>query len=427
MKRKTAIGIIKKIFISIIILILNFLGFINSVHAVNINSANLYTTGECGSLLTYKGIPVKVSYIQYSENGTTYPAYCLDKTKPGAEEGAYTVTVQEAINDVGLWKVIINGYPYKTIEELGVWSKEEAFTATKQAVYCYIHGNNPNDYGAIGEAGQRTLNALKQIVNNAQNSTENKITSTITINRQSEKWEQDKIDENYVSKTYNINAGAQIENYKIKLTKENAKNLGGIKLTDEKNKEKNEFSPNEKFKILIPIKNMTESGTIKIEATTKIKTKPVLFGKAPNSNYQDYAITTASFEDGTGIIKDTYDKNETKITIVKKDQEDGKRLKGVEFEILNEKEEVVYSGLKTNENGKVEIKNIIPGIYYIKEINTIDGYIKYDELIKIELELNQEITVTVNNRKQEKEQEIEHNIEKEIITEEVKKLPVTGM
>ena len=62
-------------------------------------------------------------------------------------------------------------------------TKEEAFTATKQAVYCYIHGNNPEDYGAIGEAGARTLRAMKNIINNAQNSSETKISSTITINK----------------------------------------------------------------------------------------------------------------------------------------------------------------------------------------------------------------------------------------------------
>ena len=310
MKRNIIIKILKSILTTAIIFIINFLGFINAVNATSINSFNLYSIGECGNLLTYKGIPVKVSYIEYISNGTNYPAYCLDKTKPGAEQGGYAVSVQEAIKDVELWKIIINGYPYKTLEELGVYNKEEAFTATKQAVYCYIHGNNPDDYKGIGEAGTRTLNALKQIIKNAQSSTENKISSTITINRESQKWEQDNIDKNYVSKIYNISAGAVIDRYKIKITKENGQDIGGIKLTDENNIEKNEFNRNEKFKILIPIKNMTESGEIKIEVNAEIKTKPVLFGKSPNSNYQDYALTTASFEEGTGNIKDKYNKNE---------------------------------------------------------------------------------------------------------------------
>ena len=96
-----------------------------------------------------------------------------------------------------MWRYIINGYPYKTIEELGCATKEEAFTATKQALYCYIHGNNINDYEAIGEAGVRTLNAMKQIIANAQNSTETMISNTIQINKNDDDWKQDDIDKNY--------------------------------------------------------------------------------------------------------------------------------------------------------------------------------------------------------------------------------------
>ena len=98
------------------------------------------------------------------------------------------------------------------------------------------------------------------IINNANNSSETKISNIIEINKNDSEWEQDKIDKNYVSKTYSIKAGAEISNYKITVEKGNSDDLGGIKLTDEKNQEKTEFIPNEKFKILIPIKNLTEDG-----------------------------------------------------------------------------------------------------------------------------------------------------------------------
>ena len=423
-KRKNKlISIAKKIGVALTLLSLNIAGVCSIVNAKTINSAYIYSIGDCGSLLTYKGAPVKVSYVEYTENGVHYPAYCMDKTKPGAETEPYTVSVEEAVNDVGLWRRIINGYPYKTIQELGVASKEEAFTATKQAIYCYIHKNNINDYGPIGEAGTRTLNAMKKIIQDAENSTETKISNTITINKDTSKWEQDKIEKDYVSKTYSVTALASIQNYKITLTKENAENLGGIKLTDLNNNEKQEFSPNEKFKILIPIKNLTEEGTINIEVEAKVNTKPVLYGKAPNSSYQDYALTAATYEDGIGNTKDEYNKNETKIIILKKDEEDGKTLQGVEFQLLNENKEPIYVDLKTNEEGKIVINNLVPGTYYIKETKTIDGYEIYDELIEVKVQMNQELTVTINNKKQEKPK-IET---KEYGYKEVKKLPVTGM
>ena len=346
----------------------------------------------------------------------------MDKTKPGVDENSpYTVSIQDMINDVELWKIIINGYPYKSIEQLGVANKEEAFTATKQAIYCYIHGNNPDDYSPIGDAGNRTLNALKNILTNAQNSTETKISNTITINRVSEKWEQDSIDKNYVSKIYSIKKEGQIKDYKINIENEDGTQLGGIKITDEKNNEKNTFNPNEKFKILIPIKEMTNDKKIKINVEAKIETKPILYGKAPDAGRQDYALTAGTYEDGTGYIKEEYEKNETKIKIIKQDSQTGERLENVEFELLNENEEIIYSGLKTNENGEVIIENLIPQKYFIKETKTIDGYEIYDKLIAVNIGLNEELTVTVNNNKEDKP-----TVEKKQQELAVKKLPVTG-
>ena len=423
-KRRTKlVAGIKMLIIASALLIFNILNFINIVNAESINVANIYSIGDCGNLLTYKGGTVKVSYVQYIQDGVEYPAYCMDKTKPGAETTPYTVSIQNAIQDVGLWRRIVNGYPYKTIQELGVVNKEEAFTATKQAIYCYIHGNNPDDYGAIGEAGERTLNAMKKIISDAQNSSETKISSTLTINKNDDEWKQDENEKNYLSKTYTISAGATIEKYKITLTKENSQDLGGLKLTDTSNQERTEFSPNEKFKILIPIKNMTEAGSFNIQVEAKVKTKPVLYGTAPNSEYQDYALTAATYEDGIGRAQDEYVKNETKIIIIKKDQEEEIVLEGVEFELLNEKKETVYTGLKTNSEGKIVLENLIPGVYYLRETKAIDGYQANDEDIKLKIELNEEIMITVNNIKEEKPK-VETT---KTSSKEVKRLPVTGM
>lgn len=428
-KRKITIHIIS---ILLIMMAFNFLQIMNFVYAntdtnekktetrSTLNSAYIYSTGDCGSLLKYKGTTVKVSYVEYKDEGISYPAFCLDKTKPGAETNPYTVTVQDRINDVKLWKVLINGYPYKTIEQLGVANKEEAFTATKQAIYCCIHGNNPQDYEPIGEAGIRTLNALNNILDNAKNSTQTQISNTITINRLSEKWEQDKIEKDYISKTYSVSAQGKIESYKIEI--ENELDIEGIKITDENNKEKQEFTEGENFKVLIPIKNITRDAKIKIQVESTIETKPVLYGKSPDSSYQDYALTTATYENGTGYINEQYQKNETKIVIIKQDAQTKEKLENVEFELLNENKDVIYSNLKTDKEGKIILENLIPQKYYIKETKTLDGYEAYEDLIEVDINLNEELTVTVNNSKEE-----EPTIEKISKEKEVRKLPVTGM
>lgn len=417
-------SIIYKSTIILSIYILACLVFINSVYATTINSANIYSIGDCGELLKYKGIVVKVSYVQYISNGNEYPAYCLDKTKPGVESVPYMVSVKEMINDVGLWRRIVNGYPYKSIQELGVNSKQEAFTATKQAIYCYIHGNNPNDYEAIGEAGERTLNAMKQIIESSEKSNETKISNNIKINKGEDNWKQDEIDKNYLSKEFSILEQSEINNYKVKITHENKIDLGGIKVTNLHNEEKDEFIANEKFKVLIPIKNLTESGSIKINIEAKMKTKPVLYGMAPDTYYQDYALTAETYEDSKGESNDYYSKNETKIIIIKQDTETKETLEGVEFEVLDKNKNVVYTGLKTNQEGKIVIENLIPDKYFIKEVNSRNGYEIYEELVETEVSLHEQVTVNMYNNK-EKKPNIEIN--KKEKSKEVKKLPITGM
>lgn len=338
---------------------------------------------------------------------------------------SYSVSVEDSIKDVNLWRILINGYPYKTIEELGVANRQEAFTATKQAIYTYIHGNQLSDYEGIGEAGQRTLNALYKIVNDANNSTEVQISNKVDVNKLQEFWEQDSINLNYVSKKYKVNSNTKIDNYKVKVTDENGQKIEGIKVTDENNNEKEEFASNEIFKILIPIKNMREDKNIKIDIETKIETKPILYGKAPSTDLQDYALTASTYEDGTGNANDSYSKNETKIIIIKQDEETEEKLQGVEFQLLDENKNVIYTNLQTDSNGTVKVENLVPGKYYIKETRTVSGYEIYEKLIEVDVALNEELTVTVNNNKEEEVKVEKSNNQKE--TSNVRILPVTGM
>lgn len=402
-------------------LLFSFLGLTSSVYAAELGgNANLFKIADCETLLTYRGVPIVTTYVGYNDGENTYPAYCLNANLLGVGElGSYDVQANEFVTDIGLWRRIINGYPYKTLGELGCVSEEEAFTATKQAIYCYIHGNNPDEYGAIGEAGERTLNALYQIISNAENSNETKLVTTISIEKESSNWKEDNFDKNYVSKTYNVSANADYKSYTISIENAGTKELPqGLKITNNNNEEQSTFGKDEKFKILIPIKELKEGGTFKINISSELNTKPVLYGLAPDESMQDYALTTLKYENAANSIEDNYIKNETKIIVNKKDKETKKALEGVTFKLLDENKKVVKEYLKTNKEGKITISNLMPGKYYLVETATLDGYVKDSKEIKIEVALNETVTVNVDNEKE---------VIKETPKTAEKKLPVTGM
>lgn len=426
----------RKKLISIISIIVILIGLIpiSSKAVVPIDTAYIYANKKTDGLLMWKGLKIHTHLAVYKKDGKEYPAYCMNRELPGVEIGkSQTVDVKQLVNNVMVWRAIINGYPYKSISELGCNTEEEAYLATKQAVYCMLTNRDVNEYSAIGEAGERTLNALKTIVNNARNSNQTKVSSELTVNEQEKLWKIDNLDSSYISKTFSVTANASMSKYTV-----NVKNLNieGYKLVDQNNKEKTEFTNSEKFKILIPIQEVKQDGNFSIEVSAQVATKPVFYGESRDSGLQSYALTGYTYEDGTGSKKVYYTKNETKIIITKTDDKTGKKLEGVEFELLDKNQNKIYTEITTNKDGIVTIDNLLPGIYYIRETKTLEGYQLYSKLIKVELELNEETTVNVINS--EKEPEIYKEEKKtELAVKEKKsnikvketgpKLPKTGM
>ena len=140
----------------------------------NTSSVELYSLGEVPLLLRYAEIDQKTKYVFHKYNGVEYPAYCLNETLNGVTTtNSYSVTMENELSDITLWRIIINGYPYKSIEELGCSNIMEAYAATQHAIYSYLKGDlEAYDYTPVKEQGTRVLNALKTILQNGRNSKE---------------------------------------------------------------------------------------------------------------------------------------------------------------------------------------------------------------------------------------------------------------
>lgn len=403
--------VLKILLIILLVIVANIGILVNTVQAVeNGEQITIYSKGYFNRVIRNNGIVIKTAHAVYQENGKEYLVYCLNRELHGVGEyiATYDVKDQGKIEDLGLWRVVINGYPYKSIEQLGVTNEEEAYIATKQSIYCYIYNTGTELYSAINEQGERVINAMNNILENAKNSNESFDNPNIEI-EQSEKWNVDEIENKYVSKEYKIKSNKNIS--KITLNLESQPK--GTKITN--------LDEDGKFKILIPIENLKESGKFKIKIQTELETKPIFLGEAPSNDLQNYLLTAYSYEDMDKEFEQEYEKNNTKIIIEKTDNDTNEVLKGAKFEILDEKQKRIRV-TETNNEGQVILDGLMPGIYYIKEIQAPNGYSIDSELKKAEIKLNQEIFLKIKNNKIIIKQE---EPQKPIV--EIPKLPVTGM
>lgn len=439
-----------KKFLSINLLLIILLNSFGSCFAAQNQTQLIKHKGDCKLYLKYKGAYKQVHYAAYESGGYEFPAYCLNPEADGVGSDGrteYNVNITGKITNENVWKVLINGYPYKSLEELGVENKDEAYSATQAAVYSALENRNVSDYEADSSSGgKRTLKAYLKIMEDAKNSKE-VMNASLEIKPNSEKWEIDENELDAVSKTYILSSNMSTGIVGVKLSGENLEN---VKIADINGIPKTNFSVNEKFKIVVPISLLTKDLEIKINANSNFITNPIWYGKTSIEGTQNYALTGSTTENIEAVYIDLVPENKSKIIIIKQEEGTDKRLEGVKFNLLNSSNDVVNKDLITNENGEIILEYLIPGTYYLQETETLENYNLKGETMEIKLGLNEEYKIIVDNAKKEipkiekpKENEKEPEnikedikneeentkteiVKQQIIKEEIKILPVTG-
>lgn len=399
----------------------------NKVQAATlpITKADLYSKGEV-VLFDYDNIGIGVEVIVYQKDGVEYPAYCVNKGRPGVtKDHEYSVSINQMLANQKIWRAVVNGYPFKTPEELGCNTMEEAYAATKMAVYDAMYNYDLEKFTIHRDldSNRRVVAAIKKIITAARNSTETKIAATLKIEEITENWQVDNIDSNYISKTYSVKASAANKTYQISLTGENTNRF---KITDSNNNEKTEFVTTENFKILLPIADLEKAGEFEITAYSKLETKPVLYGETPNPEWQNFAVTAGTYEETDVTLKQTYQENKTKIEIQKQDGDTKKPLSNAVFHLLDENKQVLYTELTTNEQGIINLDYLLPGTYYLEEVQSPNGYYGYEDLIPIEIGFQEKVVVKVDNYQEEEEKPEDKPQDEYHFSVGEKKLPRTG-
>lgn len=368
--------------------------------ATEIDSALIKDGGDCGYHLQFwdsnanRWSYIITTFAYYEENGIQYPAYCLNRDLPGVGGptggDSYQVNVNEVINDVRLWRVAINGYPYQSPEAMGLENKFDAFVATKQSIYCILYGTDPTTYYNGPDArGQAIKNAIINLVNIGRNGSQTPVNTDVTANRVGEFTE----DGDYYYQEYSINSPVETSQYTITATNGLP---AGSQITNMSNGEQTTFSGNEHFKVRIPKSSLSSDINVTIALQAKCKEYPVFYGETTVPGTQDYLLTFDPFGDVTGQVNLNIKTNTGKIKIIKNDEDTNEPISGVTFQLTKE-DGTVVANATTNESGEATFPNLYQGNYKLKEIATNDNYILSDAEFDVNVEFNKTSSQTITN------------------------------
>ena len=384
--------------IAMILLILMLLQiFETTVSAVTMNQRiSIKNFGNCEYTLQYKRSDGVWSYVTcvfagYEENGKIYPAYCVNRGLDGVGEiETYDVDLTHLMDDYRLWRVAINGYPYKTPAEMGVYNEYDAFLATKQAIYSILYNNDVDTYYRGGnERGVQVFNAIRYMVNEGRNGTYTPQDANVTINKVGSL----KDDGNYYSQEYSVSARVSISTYTITST---LNMPSGAYISRLNGTSATTFNSGDNFKVMIPKSAMGQDLNIVLNISSKCKSYPVFYGQTTIAGTQNYLITADPFGDEIGNTTLKIKGNTANLKLKKVDKETGEVLSGAVFEIKLANG-TVLGNYTTNSLGEIEIKELYPQNITIREIRSKDGYVLNTESKQVNLEWNKTSTVTFEN------------------------------
>ena len=387
----------KRIIAIILLALIILTALQNTIYAVSMNQRiTIKNFGNCEYTLQFKRSDGVWSYITcvfagYEENGKIYPAYCVNRGLDGVGEiPTYDVDLTKLMDDYRLWRVAINGYPYKTPEQMGVYNEYDAFLATKQAIYSILYNNDVDTYYRGGnKRGEKVFNAVKYMVNEGRYGTYTPEDYNVSINKVGNLREE----ANYYSQEYAVSSNTSIESYTIT----NTLNMPqGAYIADLNGNSKTTFSSENNFKVMIPKSAMKTDLDIKINVSTKSKSYPVFYGQTTIANTQNYLITADPYVDLVGRTNLQIKGNTATLKLKKIDEETVEALSGVTFEVKQENGEVL-GNYTTNSSGEIELKNLYPQVLTLTEVATQDEYILNSTPVTVELEWNKTSSITLKN------------------------------
>lgn len=390
---------------------------INTEDEINIENEINIEKDELGfyTLQYYDEKENEWRYIEYAktyyidESGNKQIAYGIkqDQDKEESIEENNKQSNQEnlqKLTDERIWRILKNGYPNATIEELGVETEDDAYLATSQAIYLVLEEKELEEiyqYFRVGETeineqtlediqrrGKKVLDAIYNLVDIGYNAKDQTMEQPTIIEKG--EFEQDTKKE-YYSKTYQITKTNLISVFDI-LNIEGAPK--GTYISDINGNQKTSFNSGDIFKIMIPKTSIIKDYNITINYYKSTDSYPAYYVKSKTENIKNYIISSNSKEVEQSSLNLDINGHMSNLKIIKTDKETGMPIEGEQFNLLNEQEEIV-AVLVTDFEGKAIASDINTGNYILRETKSKEEYkiavdknitINWNETIELKIE-----------------------------------------
>ncbi|UIJ70191.1 Cys-Gln thioester bond-forming surface protein (plasmid) [Bacillus cereus] len=260
-----------------------------------------------------------------------------------------------------VYRVLLNGYPQKSPQELGVSTWEQAHYSTQLALWNSLGQISTAELQFKDAAVEKATKAIIHAANQSQD-TQDVYMNVVPTDKQ----EAQLNGAYFETTTYTVQTNAKKGTFKVQMN--NAPQ--GTRVVTEQGETKETFQLGEKFRIQVPkssksnelslkvVSNLTNYNTIAYKGTETIQDATVLLERSTEQASTDLQV----YWKANGSLK------------VMKVDENKKPLPGAVFEVFDNNQKRVGT-ITADKNGIAELGNVEIGTYGVKEVKASVGYV----------------------------------------------------